>query len=497
MCSLRVDDAAEEGHDQHAAVGDIAFELGGGFVVHHVEIGDEQHLVSPEVRVGEHKVHRDVLRVQRPVILLHLLEKLDVGRRLGILFERPPALPVDEDAGAGFDGALGDHAELLELVAQCRDLAPDARVLDAYVRHERAVELLGPSPGRTPLEEHDGARPACDRLQAPKSHLAGLLEGIARAPVDLRRHLLHQHPRRAVAQRAGEIVLGGRDARRPGIVRVRVGVERDDVLLRRPGPVVERFEEAHEVGGHGHLGRDALQDLPLHLVQFEDGVGREAPPVELLGRVGKRRCTARRVDLLPVVVALAPEGRTPRRVERVERAVTPAQPLAERRGRLVAEALVDVAAVLVVDMPDRQGGMVAVAFGKTGDQLGRGLAVGAGMRTVRLPPAGPERYAVGRHRQALGVPVRQPGRRRSRGRCETGLDAVLVQQVKHPVEPAKIVVPGTRFEPGPREDANRDQVDACRLHEAHVLQPDLLGPLLRVVVAAVPDARVLQKCVGC
>ncbi len=130
-----VDDAAKEGHDQHAAVGDIALELGGGFVVHHVEIGDEQHLVGPEVRVGEHKVYRDILRVQRPIILLHLLKKMDVGRRLGILFERPPALPVDKDTGASFDSTLGDHAELLELVAQRRDLAPDT----ANFRRPRAA----------------------------------------------------------------------------------------------------------------------------------------------------------------------------------------------------------------------------------------------------------------------------------------------------------------------------------------------------------------------
>ena len=191
-----VDDAAEERHDQHAAVGNITFQLGGGLVAHQVEIGHEQHLVGPQVGVGEDKVHRDILGVERPIVLLHLLQELDVGRRLGILFERPPALPVDQDADAGFDGALGDHAELLELVAQRRHLAPDARVFDAHVRHERAVELLGPGLGRPPLEEHDGACPARHCLQAPEAHLAWLLEGIARAPVDLRRHLLHQHPRR-------------------------------------------------------------------------------------------------------------------------------------------------------------------------------------------------------------------------------------------------------------------------------------------------------------
>src|SRR5690606_375134 len=39
----------------------------------------------------------------------------------------------------------------------------------------------------------------------------------------------------------------------------------------------------------------------------------------------------------------------------------------------------------------------------------------------------------------------------------------------------------------PAEDAEADEVHACLVHQPHVLGPDLLGPLLRVVVAAVGD----------
>jgi hypothetical protein len=76
------------------------------------------------------------------------------------------------------------------------------------------------------------------------------------------------------------------------------------------------------------------------------------------------------------------------------------------------------------------------------------------------------------------------------GRCsEVGEDAVLCQQVEHPVEPAELVSAGLRLEEPPRKDADRDEVDAALVHEADVLEPDLLRPLLGVVVASVEDVR--------
>ena len=49
---------------------------------------------------------------------------------------------------------------------------------------------------------------------------------------------------------------------------------------------------------------------------------------------------------------------------------------------------------------------------------------------------------------------------------------------------SKSYSPGRGLEQRPREDAERDDVDAGLLHQAHVLVPDLARPLLGVVVGA-------------
>ena len=87
--------------------------------------------------------------------------------------------------------------------------------------------------------------------------------------------------------------------------------------------------------------------------------------------------------------------------------------------------------------------------------------------------------------------LRQPGWGRSGGRRQARLNPVPVQQIKHTIQPAKFVMAWTRLQMRPGEDAQRHQVDARRLHQAHVLLPDSFGPLFRVIVAAIPDARVL------
>ncbi len=355
------------------------------------------------------------------------------------------------------------------------------------------MELFCAGSGGSPLEEHDRPRPARHRLQAPQPHLPRLLEHVARSPVDLRRDLLHQHPGLAIAQGTGDVILRRRDARCARLRGVGIRVQRHDILLCRPGAIVERLEKAHKVGGHGHVRRDAAQDLALHVVEFEQAVGRKAPPVQLLRGVGKGGGAPWRVDLVPVVIALAPEGRAPGLVERIQRTVAPLQPGAKCGRRVIAEAFGDVAAVLIVDVPDRQRRVMAIAFRQARDQFAGRMTPGVRVRAVGLAPSRPQGDAIGGLRQALRVAPGQPGRGRGGGRRQASLDAVRLQQVEHAVQPAKLIVAGARLQVRPGKDAYRHQVDACGLHQAHVLQPDFFRPLFRVVVAAIPDTGVVQK----
>ncbi len=75
------------------------------------------------------------------------------------------------------------------------------------------------------------------------------------------------------------------------------------------------------------------------------------------------------------------------------------------------------------------------------------------------------------------------------GRGQGNLDTVRSKVVQHLVQPAEVVVAFGGLQQRPGEDADAQEVDAGFLHQLKVLQPDFLGPLLRVVVAAVGRVR--------
>jgi hypothetical protein len=96
-----------------------------------------------------------------------------------------------------------------------------------------------------------------------------------------------------------------------------------------------------------------------------------------------------------------------------------------------------------------------------------------------------ERDALPRYGQALGVQPGEPRWGRGGGRREVNHHAVLVEEVHDPVKPAEIVLIGAGLQLRPEEDAERDEVHVRLAHQAHVLVPDLLRPLLGVVISAV------------
>ena len=308
------------------------------------------------------------------------------------------------------------------------------------MRNHRAVELLGARPRLPPLEEHDAVGAARHGLVAPQPHLSRRFRDVDVAPVDSACRLLHQHPRAPAAQRAHEVARHRRAHAGLGVGGVLVHIVADDVLALGPLPVVERLEEAHEVGGDRNVRRALSQRLTLDVVAGEQLVRREAHEVELLARIRPCRRPPRRQHLIPVRVALRPEVGPPRPVQVLDRAVSLLQPLAESVGGDVAVAVGDVAAELVAYMPHRQRGMLGVAGGHLLGQPPRGRAIDGAARTVVLPPAVPQPDAVDSHRQHLRMLVRHPRRGRGGGGGEVHRDAARVQLVHDPVEPREVVL---------------------------------------------------------
>ncbi len=210
-----------------------------------------------------------------------------------------------------------------------------------------------------------------------------------------------------------------------------VVVGADDVDRRGPLGVVEVAEvlERHEVRRDGHARRELVEHGALAPHVVEQRVGAEALVVEHVRRVVEGRRAARRQDLLPVGVALAPEGGAPRLVERLERVVAPAQPRAEVARALVAVAGQVVAGVLVGDVPHREAGVVVVAGRQLPRQREGVLAEDGGGGAPRLPAAGRERVPVDVDGQDLRVGGREPRRRGRRRRREVDGDAAGVQLV--------------------------------------------------------------------
>src|SRR5581483_3264676 len=147
----------------------------------------------------------------------------------------------------------------------------------------------------------------------------------------------------------------------------------------------------HEVRRGGDVRRGAAQYLALGGAGRDQFVGAEAAPVEPVGRVGVGSAGAGRQDLVPGVVPLAPERGPPGVVEGDQVVVVAgAQPGTERGRAGVAVAGRVVAAVLVVDVPQGERGVVGVALGEGGGDPQGGPPVRGVAGAERLPAARPQ-----------------------------------------------------------------------------------------------------------
>ncbi len=324
--------------------------------------------------------------------------------------------------------------------------------------------------------------------QAVAAHLTRRLGHVDGLPVDRRRGVLHEQPGAAAGHAAGEIGVEGQADVVARVGRHQVVVHGDDVGVPGEGvPVDLLLEGAEQVGGDRDAGGGLAQQRALRPVPGEQGVGGEAAVVEFLAGVAEGGGVAGWVDLLPVAVALPPEVGAPDVVDPVQRRVAVAQPGTEGLAAGVAVAEGVVVAPLVVHVPHDDGRMVRVPSRQFPDDgVGRpGVVRTAGAE--RLPAAVGQPGARRGQRERAGVGLAEPGRRGGGGGGEVDGDAGGVQQVEDLVEQRPVVRARAGFEAGPGEHSDGDEVDPRLAHEAYVLVPDVLGPLLRVVVAPVGD----------
>src|SRR5699024_2993546 len=483
-----IDDPGEGSDHQASAVAHVRGDVRRRRIGEQVGGRGQDHAVSAEVVLGVGEVDGDVIAPQPlvPGLDLCAMAERDGGPPREVL--RPVRLPVPQDRHVGLDAGAAQVREAVQARTELGDLAPDPAA-GAGMRDHRRVELLGPLAGGAPLEEHHRIGSAPHVREGVAGHLAGLLGDVAVLPVDPRGGVLHEHPRAAAGDRSGEVGVEGQLDEVPLVGRDQVVVVGDHVDLVRPRPQIDvRAGVRHEVRGHRDVRGDLVQHVPLRAEAVEDLGGAEAAPVELERGVLHRGGGQRGVDVLRFSEDLPPEGGAPGGVDAVQRPVALERPAAERLLREGREALADGRAVLVVHVPEREGGMVPVALGQGAGDAGGRLAVGGGRGAGHAARARAQRSALAVDHARLGMVAEEPGRGSGCGRAQVDADPGLVQQREHLVEPPPVELPAAGLEARPGEHPDADQVHAGLAHQAHVLDPGLAGPLLGVVVAAVGES---------
>ncbi len=293
------------------------------------------------------------------------------------------------------------------------------------------------------------------------------------------------------------------------VVLRRVDVVPDDVGDAADVPVVRLVARA-EVGAQRVVEvvhRDLLRVVRLDQVVLQANVIGERllredaviQPGGVVAPLGGHR--ARRLNLVPVVVAVVGRVPRPRLVERVDCAVFRLHVLAEQARAVVAVAPVAIAprvrmfgfgegvAVpdLVVDLPAVERRMIAVAFQQQ-SQIARDLITQAGVVDARPAPDRVDRvlHALARDALQIGILLDHPDRRVARPRAQHDLDAALLRQLEDAVEPVPFRRAPARLDVIPTGDQFRraDHVQPGSLHVGGVMQPVLRVVHRRVVAGA-------------
>jgi len=213
------------------------------------------------------EVGRDPGPPQRFVVGAHRLEIGKIVHRVGVQFAGPPGLAVPQQRDLGRHGVALNLLQGAQLGAEGADLAPDLGV-GPGVRQHAGVELLRSGGGGTPLEEQHRPLPRATCVRPLRRSWPGVLARL----------------RGCQFTALVECSISSQGMP-PAIERVRSAV-----MVRAPGPVVQRLEPGqHEIGGDRHARRDPVQHVPFRAETVQQLIGGEPPEVQLLGRVDEVR----------------------------------------------------------------------------------------------------------------------------------------------------------------------------------------------------------------
>ena len=147
-----------------------------------------------------------------------------------------------------------------------------------------------------------------------------------------------------------------------------------------------------------------------------------------------------------------------------------------------------MASVFVVDVPGNDVGVVLIVFCHGPAQGKRILPEHRAGRTPMLACTRPAGIPIFVFPQYFRMRLCEP-HRRACGCCgEVCGDAIGTELSDNAVKPTEIKHTLTRFNLSPGEYGDRHYRNFCFFHEADVVIPDLLRPLVRIIITAIPYA---------
>ena len=266
-------------------------------------------------------------------------------------------------------------------------------------------------------------------LKRPQPDHTGRGSGIEPGPVDRSRLLFH-HPPAAIRASAVQIVVEGRNV---GMTLPQIAAFvrlTEPELLQKPQwiavpaghievatdiMVIEMGEETHEIMDDIASRRGPANDIGLSPVEPNHLVGREAPKIQQMRWIGFGHRQVGKFDLVKTAIVHAPEAIAPSGVQRINRLILVAQPVAKRFARRfrIADYRV-MAPKFIVGLPSSDGRMIAITASHGFHDPSRSIAISFMRKTIVPPRSEPARPALLINRDHVGHGIDQPF---GRGRC--------------------------------------------------------------------------------
>ena len=457
--------------------------------LYHVQNRCGNHLIFWKITVNRNHIDWDIFVVKILIIVVNLVNIFKVLCRSACVLKCPVIVPVEDDSHIWFiTCAKCSCAEAFKLPSKLCSLLKYPCVVCSDMCYYSTVEFLAATLASSELEELDSVCTVGYGLIALCTHLSRTLQWIVVLPVLLAWSLLHEHEW-LILKTSHQIVSHRNHA--PWCVVCRVIIPRHDIHLLSPLEIVKTLEGTHQVCCDKRIGNDSFYCIALQLIAVQHAV---RVKTSVVCWYSGKACHAApclltelvRYDyLIPVIEGVSPELCVPGIIYSINGLVLILEPYTKL---LLAVVTVAVSAVLIIDVPYRNIFIAAIAFCKLCRKSLCVLLIYQGVRTEIV--SGSKfmlaSLVVGAHR--LRIFFDHPCRQCRCGCCHDDVVVFIWEHINYLVKLCEIILILRRLYFSPWKNVDCGTVDMGILKVCHVLLPDLLRPLVWIVISSEKDS---------